>query len=301
MKNKKSSPKRIVVLYHADCPDGFGAAWAAWKKLGNTARYIAVPPNNRELPKVAKDADVFTLDYSFPADVIARVTKEVKSLTVIDHHVSNTKAVRMAGSGLFDLKHSGAVLAWQYFHSKKPVPKLLRHVEDYDLWKFRIRYAREIAEALPLYDMNFPTWEKIARDFEHGKKKKYIEEGKVLIRQRDRRIGRLIGFGEKLTFEGYKALMVNSPFYVSEIGHSIVRHGTPVAIIWSRREGKVVVSLRSDGREVDVAKLAERFGGGGHPAAAGFTIKVKDFLKFRSLSSSRRRGSNLKNKINPNA
>ena len=75
--------------------------------------------------------------------------------------------------------------------------------------------------------------------------------------------------------------MVNSPFYVSEIGHSIVKHGMPVAIIWSRREGKVVVSLRSDGMAVDVAKLAERYGGGGHPAAAGFSVKVKDFLKFK--------------------
>ncbi len=280
-KNTKSSPKRIVVLYHADCPDGFGAAWAAWKKLGATARYIAVPPNNRELPKVARGTEVFTLDYSFPADALERVQKEINSLTVIDHHASNTEAARRAGSGLFDLEHSGAVLAWRYFHPKKPVPKLLRHVEDYDLWKFRMRHTRELAEALPLYDMNFRTWEKIVRDFEHGKEKKYIEEGKVLIRQRDRRIGRLIGLGEKLIFEGHKAFMVNSPFYVSEIGHSIVKHGMPVAIIWSRREGKVVVSLRSDGMAVDVAKLAERYGGGGHPAAAGFSVKVKDFLKFK--------------------
>ena len=30
-----------VVLYHANCNDGFGAAYSAWKLLGNRAEYIA--------------------------------------------------------------------------------------------------------------------------------------------------------------------------------------------------------------------------------------------------------------------
>jgi len=34
--------KEIVVLYHANCLDGFGAAYAAWKKFGDTADYIPV-------------------------------------------------------------------------------------------------------------------------------------------------------------------------------------------------------------------------------------------------------------------
>jgi hypothetical protein len=29
-----------VVIYHADCRDGFGAAYAAWKKFGDNASYI---------------------------------------------------------------------------------------------------------------------------------------------------------------------------------------------------------------------------------------------------------------------
>ena len=271
------------MLYHADCADGFGAAWAAWKKLKNTAQYIAVPPNNRKLPPVAQKTDVFTLDYSFPQDTIAGLRSQVKSLTVIDHHESNKEAALLADDHLFQLSHSGAVLAWKYFHSTKPVPRLLQYVEDYDLWKFQLSHARELAESLSLYDLNFKTWEKLTRDFERKNIQKYVEEGKILLRLRDRRIGRLIGYGEKINFEGHRALLVNSPFYVSEVGHSIVKHGTPIAIIWSRREQKIVVSLRSDGTSVNVAKLAERYGGGGHAAAAGFSMKVKDFLKFKKV------------------
>ncbi|TSC80075.1 MAG: putative phosphohydrolase [Parcubacteria group bacterium Gr01-1014_29] len=275
------TPKRITVLYHADCADGFGAAWAAWKKFGKKAVYIAVPPSNRELPRSARGTDLYTLDYAIPLDAVDEIRKQVLSLTVIDHHVSNKASAEKADERLFQLENSGAVLAWKFFHGSKKAPRLLRHIEDSDLWKFHLKHTREITEALMLYDMNFKTWDKLIRDFENKKEKKYIEEGKVLLRLRERRIGRLIGFGEKRTFEGYKALVVNSPFYVSEIGHSIVKHGTPVAIIWSYREGKIVVSLRSDGKEVNVAELAELYGGGGHPAAAGFTFKVKDFLKFK--------------------
>jgi hypothetical protein len=27
--------KKTIILYHLDCPDGFGAAWAAWKKFSS--------------------------------------------------------------------------------------------------------------------------------------------------------------------------------------------------------------------------------------------------------------------------
>lgn len=32
---KARSPMQTYVLYHANCPDGFGAAWAAWMALGS--------------------------------------------------------------------------------------------------------------------------------------------------------------------------------------------------------------------------------------------------------------------------
>ena len=50
-----------VVIYHADCTDGFGAAYSAWKCLGNRAEYYAckhgTPPPN------VKDKNVVILDF----------------------------------------------------------------------------------------------------------------------------------------------------------------------------------------------------------------------------------------------
>lgn len=270
-----------VVLYHADCLDGFSAAWAAWKKLKDKAVYIPVPPNNREVPAIAEGKLVYTLDCSFPADTILAIKKRVAALVVIDHHISNKKAATRATDSLFDITHSGAVLAWKYFHGRARVPQLLRHVEDQDLWHFRLAHTREVTAALSLYDMNMRTWDVLVHDMEKpARAKKYIFEGDVLLRQMHRRVGRMVAHAEQIEFEGYQCLMVNSPSLTSEVGHALVQKGSPVAIVWSRRDNKIYVSLRSNGK-VDVAKLAERYGGGGHKAAAGFSFEVHNFLQFK--------------------
>src|SRR3989344_492917 len=111
MSIQEHSTKRIAVLYHADCADGFGAAWAAWKKFKDAALYIAVPPNNRDLPSKAAHTDLFTLDYSFPLDAIPEIRGQVDSLTVIDHHETNEQAALSADNRLFDMTHSGALLS----------------------------------------------------------------------------------------------------------------------------------------------------------------------------------------------
>jgi bifunctional oligoribonuclease and PAP phosphatase NrnA len=48
--------------------------------------------------------------------------------------------------------------------------------------------------------------------------------------------------------------------------------GSEYSVILTERDGKVKGSLRTLGNEVDVAKIASNFGGGGHVKAAGFTL-----------------------------
>lgn len=60
---------------------------------------------------------------------------------------------------------------------------------------------------------------------------------------------------------------VEIPRSVAGVRVAIIFRETPVA-------GKIRVSLRSEG-DIDVASFAHRFGGGGHPRAAGFTAKGK--------------------------
>ena len=111
--------KSIVILYHKNCFDGFGAAYAAWKKFKNKADYIGVehqaPP-----PKNLKNKEVYMVDFSYPLEQMKQISKQA-ILTVIDHHISAEASAKCGQNYLYDLNHSGAVLSWQYFHAKKSI------------------------------------------------------------------------------------------------------------------------------------------------------------------------------------
>ena len=51
---------KTAVIYHASCPDGFGAAWAAHCVLGQRAQYL--PMNHGDpIPQMDDDARVYIL------------------------------------------------------------------------------------------------------------------------------------------------------------------------------------------------------------------------------------------------
>ena len=272
-----------MVLYHAECPDGLGAAWVARKKFGSRARYIPVyhqtpPPDGLEGKKV------YTLDFAYPEPITKALLKTVASLTIIDHHISNKDVVKMASDNLFSLDHSGAVLAWRYFYPGKKVPKLLLHIEDTDLWWFRIKHTRELVELVQSYPLELPAFDKLVKGCERKETyKQYVLEGKAIVRFSEREVAKAVRNAEEITFEGYRCLMANSAAQSSYIGNALVKKLPPIGLIWSRRGTKIVVSLRSDGT-VDVAKIAQKYGGGGHQATAGFSFEQEDFPLFQRLT-----------------
>ena len=50
------------VIYHANCTDGFGSAFSAWKLLGNRAEYYACGHGDK--PPNVKGKNVVILDFS---------------------------------------------------------------------------------------------------------------------------------------------------------------------------------------------------------------------------------------------
>ena len=96
--------KDVVVIYHGDCPDGFGAAYAAWKKFGDQATYL--PWKDRDIvPAGLQDKEVYIVDFSFPAPLLRQLNDTNKSVIVIDHHVSAEADVRAYSQNIFDINH----------------------------------------------------------------------------------------------------------------------------------------------------------------------------------------------------
>ena len=269
--------KNIVILYHKNCPDGFGGAWAAWKKFGNKAEYIPIQYKMMS-PRGLENKEIYLVDLCFQAEVMKKLLNISRKLIVIDHHIGRKEEIKISTGHLFDLNHSGSVLSWKYFHPGKKIPRLLRHIEDVDIWKFKISGTKELMASLATCDFDFRKWNKIADDFENaGKRKKYFDEGKAILKYQRKVISKIVAAGEGVIFDGHKAFAVNSPILESEIGHRISEDKKVIGLIWSYQNGVFKGSLRNDGK-INLSELAKKFGGGGHRAAAGFTFKAK--IKF---------------------
>ncbi len=278
--------KSIVVLYHANCPDGFGAAYAAWRKFGGRAEYIAVNPDT--LPKkTLRNREIYALDISYSKKVLEKLKKENKSIVVIDHHITSKDAIKHASSFVFDIKHSAAILAWRYFQPKKSVPWLLRYIEDYDLWKFKIPDTKVVAPYIHMQKRDFRIWTGMMRRLETKKGRGECKKaGKLIYDYGETLIASLEKKAIPVIFENKKVFVVNSS--ASELAdrllHRLLKKIPPFSAAWYETREEIKVSLRSDGK-FDVSKLAIRYGGGGHKAAAGFSLPRKAKLPWKPIKN----------------
>ncbi len=261
---------KIVILYHRNCSDGFGAAWAAWKKFGDHADYI--PMEHRDPPPDVSAAEIYLVDFSLSLEPLQELINQNKKVVMIDHHPSSREAAELLDESIHNEDCSGAVLTWRYFHPDEPVPRLLEYIEDIDLWRFKLPKTREILAVLNLVEFDFEKWDTIAKDLENKETRKtYFHIGSVLTRREDLMLQQLERKAYDVDFEGYRIKAVNSPVLLSEIGNLLVSSYPPISIIWHRDPKGVKVSLRGNG-DVDVSKIAEKYGGGGLKNAAAFLV-----------------------------
>ena len=252
-----------AVLYHADCADGFGAAWALWKKYPD-ARYIPVK-HGQPPPEGLDGAHVVMVDFSYRREVIEQLAQSAASLLILDHHVTARAALAGLPYAYFDVKKSGAVLAWEWAHAE-PVPWLLQYVQDKDLWEWRLPHSREMNAALASYPFDFQVWEGLTRDV--------LEmEGRAILRREHSLIDKIVEESVLVEFEGETVPAVYSPVMTSQIGERLCQ-GFPFCLIWHERDGLRYFSLRSKPGTADVSALASRYGGGGHVNAAGFSRPI---------------------------
>lgn len=275
-KNIAQTTKKIIVFYHDDL-DGFTGAWAAWKKLKDKAGYIELgyDTKNYDFLFQLKDKEIYMIDYSLNKQEMLSLASKNKVI-LIDHHFSSKEKADLLPGSVFDEKHSGASLSWKYFHSNKKMPFIVRYVEDYDIWKFKLPHSKELTTVLNLCSFNFKIWDKTAKIFQNkNKRKELVKKGRAIVDYQKSLIGELSDKGQEVFFEGYDAIAVNSPVLSSEIGNHIYTKTGKIGIVWSYKGKdrlKIHVSLRGNGK-INLSELAKKFEGGGHKASAGFAIE----------------------------
>jgi hypothetical protein len=278
---------RNVCIYHAGCPDGFGAAWAAWLAWGEHGVYIA--RGHEDALRAGDFAGDFVLfaDIAPPARAYRPLAEHAAQLVVLDHHVSAQRAFEadpflareLAAAGhtvRFDLSRSGATLAFSELHPDEPLPDLLAYVEDQDLWQWKLPQTREINAAIASYPRDFATWDALAT----ASLAALAEQGAPILRAQRMEVERALAKTQPIAVGPLRVEAVNARTLRAEIGHELAeraRYGAPCGAVYRLEGRRVDVSLYSIG-ELDVAALATSLGGGGHKSAAGFSVDLADWL-----------------------
>lgn len=278
--------KNIIVIYHADCPDGFAGAFAAWKKFGNKAEYFPVGHGD-DVPANLKNKEIYIVDFSLPKENLVELIKNNKRVTGIDHHESVENETKLTYKYSYSNKSSGAVLAWKYFHPGKPVPKMFKYIEKIDLGKYEDKSAKAAGVLIESFGFDFKKWDKLIDDFNSPKSLKLrIEQGKIILAYENTLINDIIKSAELVKFSGHKAYAVNLPKlpinFKSKIALALMEKEVPVVVLW-RNKGKIVtVSLRSQ-KNVNTLKIAQKYGGGGHQQSSGFSLPADKPLPWKHL------------------
>jgi hypothetical protein len=295
-----SQKPKTLCIYHDGCADGVAAAWVVQRALGkdniefHPAAYGTRPPD-------VSGRKVVIVDFSYPKDILLEMEREASWILVLDHHKTAalalddfhdaTQMFQVARAGdhkflsalvdapnipnigvLFDMNHSGAMLAWMFFFGGQ-APQLICHVEDRDLWKFNIPRTREVMAAVFSYPLTVEHFDLLVRHPISS----LITEGEALLRKQRADVALLASqYVRTVNICGFEVPCVNAPhFYASDIGDYINKreHVPFVAVCWITGN-RINFSLRSREQGEDVSKIAEQFGGGGHKKAAGFLAPV---------------------------
>jgi len=256
------------VIYHADCTDGFGAAYAAWKQLGNRAEYHACKHGTP--PPDVDGKNVVILDFSFDNATTKQMIERANELLIIDHHKSAMVELHDISNTRFDMTKSGAILTWEFFHPGKEPPKFIRYIQDRDLWTWELEYSKEFSAAFDMVPFEFEEFEKFEDDsvFDDARKR-----GSFILAYSKTVIKKVCEKASLRKMDGMDVMVVNASHWMSEIGARL-SPDCDFAMVWywDHEEKHTKVSLRAFHDTVDVSEISKQFGGGGHKKAAGFQL-----------------------------
>ena len=273
-----------VLIYHADCPDGFGSRFAFWLKYRDEMEYIPAA-HGRPTPENLEGRDIIFADFSYKPEILLDIRKKAKSLKIIDHHVSAYNSIIDLGKMaydeyVYDSKRSGASLCWSYLFPDKKIPHFINVIEDRDIWKWNVKDSRSLILYLDSFPYSIEKWQEFLFDFEpeSSRYNEILMQGSAIKRYKDSTVEVLLKSKHKMVIDGNEIWAVNSPYLRDDIGDKLLV-GAPFSAVYFMDRDQYRFSLRSSDCGMDVSVIASKLGGGGHRNAAGFTIDNLDKLK----------------------
>ncbi|MBY2927448.1 phosphohydrolase [Sphingomonadales bacterium 56] len=294
--------KPDIVIYHSPCDDGFGAAWAAWKRWGDSVEYVPAT-YGKPAPDVA-GKNVLMADFSYKLAELDQLAASTASIVILDHHKSALAELEPyrfteSGSGaisaddiadmlrvlherdrspviaIFDMDRSGARMTWDFCHPGQEAPELIRMIEDRDLWRFDILETRAFSLWLRSHRYDFHTWSRIAAQLD-GDRDGIMAQAIAIEGFYDQKIAEIVTTARWAKINNVPVPIANCTWaFASDVAHELlIKHPEAAfaATYYDRGDGSRTYSLRSEDERDDVSIHARRYGGGGHRNAAGFEV-----------------------------
>ena len=277
----------VTVIHHND-EDGLFSGMLVQKKYPQSKLYGMNYGREFDFNKLGEFT--FIVDFSFDSVETLRKIGERTTLIWIDHHqvVDQAEKANFNPPGLRRKDVSAARLVWEYLYPGQQCPVAIQYVSDYDTWQWDkninalyFHYGLGMIDLKPNDRKSVKLFETILTDNE------YIDR----VCTTGKKINDFIQLHNKIIvddgafeteLDGTKALACNIKNTNSLVFDSLndKYKDFPLRILfsWFANIRKYRVSVFStDIEHYPAHQLAMKYGGGGHPGAAGFTCTQLPF------------------------
>lgn len=263
----------MIIVYHDNCHDGVTAACIALRKYPEAELY---PGKHGELPAIERfvGQDVLIVDFSWKRPAMLLIEDVAKSLRVFDHHASAERELDGLAGCVFDMQRSGAGITWDELFPREPRTPLVDYVEDRDLWRFSLPRSREVHAYCDSWPLDINVRHRLLNESEVEGLEHFADQGEAILRYHEKLVAQALEERPREVIASYNVPCVALPVISmrSDVAGRL-SEGEPFAATYTTRtDGSREFSLRSREGGIDVSKIAEQFGGGGHPRAAGFRV-----------------------------
>lgn len=284
-------PEPAEIVFHFPCNDGItAAAIAKLFSIHHGVSFNFHPMKAGETPKGVlelKDTTVIFIDCAPTSSEIQTLSAKGNNVTVIDHHkIACEELLHAVGNftAKFDMKASGASLAFRYFqadkfyHNVTGLTKFVSLVEAKDLNLDSLKpesdhlffglaeRCKQVRDPLMQIDVVIQAFSELD---------KLIDEGARIAIKKEIDILTAVNNGKRVFITD-----IESPIIATEIGEAVMEKYPEIDYVMMKYEGVdqngegvTNVSLRS--KREDVGVIAQKEGGGGHSLAAGYFYKTK--------------------------
>lgn len=287
-----------IVIYDND-PDGVTSAWCFKEKWGEKGVTFVRTSHKDPIPKGIDGRDVYMADVCFETvEEIKEVCERAKSLTILDHHETSEEVINKTLeeapipnlNWVIDINKSACRVVWEFLNGpsleyksglrghmgdeilEDQAPMVVKYVEDFDLYRFKLPLSREIHACYSSYPIKIKDWDHVVNlSWDDA-----VDEGRAIMRYQNKTIDECLRNAYLVFFNNKVVPCINVSIrsLVSDIGHFLCKKfpDCPFSITYYRRaDGRYKYSFRSEDG-VSAKAAASTVGGGGHGNASGATV-----------------------------